>query len=423
MLSDLTRHDPHATIAIDVDPGQPVHVSRAELWRRTLQLRADLATAGVGRGDGVVVCLPNWSDVLDWHVATASLGAHVIGLEPGSGVEEMTHVLRRARPKVVALPHGVRPPGMWKSLADATAEAGGTVPTVAVVTGPHGTPPIDPAPYDIGAGAWLPSAATAGMPMPATRGDELAVAFAPSLAAHRESALVRHAAATARAVGLRDDDVLACTRPLSDAVGLSAALAALAGGATYLLEPDGDASTLLDDLARFGVTHLVTDADSLAGLERAWRARPRDRDLATWRWLGVAGTTPTRPESTGWAERDLGVHTTGLYGSAEVLGFAALWPPDASPADRWSPGGRPVSPGIGVRVIDPATDQPCSVGQPGELQVHGYNVVDAVLGDADAVTGRLTGDGWWPTGDAAVATRDGGFHHIGRADSPDHAGR
>jgi hypothetical protein len=46
LLAGLTRHDPHAIIAIDADPDQPQHVSRAELWRHTLQLRADLATAG-----------------------------------------------------------------------------------------------------------------------------------------------------------------------------------------------------------------------------------------------------------------------------------------------------------------------------------------------------------------------------------------
>jgi fatty-acyl-CoA synthase len=83
LLAGQTKSDPHAIIAIDADPDQPQHVSRAELWRRTLQLRADLATAGVGRGDGVLVALPAWSSTLEWYIAVASLGAYVVGVDPG----------------------------------------------------------------------------------------------------------------------------------------------------------------------------------------------------------------------------------------------------------------------------------------------------------------------------------------------------
>lgn len=431
LLAGLTKSDPHATALIDVDPDQPAYLSRAELWRRTLQLRADLATSGVGRGDAVVVWLPNWSDVLDWHIATASLGAHAVGLDPRCDADDVARVLERAQPRVVALayragPAGIRATDATALLRDALARTQARTPAVAVVTGPRGIPPIDPSPCDVGGGAWLPSAATAGMPMPVTGGDELAVAFTPSLAAHRESAVVRHARATARAIGIRADDALVCARPLSDPLGLSAALAAVAGGATCLLAPaystqngngkgadtGADLTALFTAMTRLGATHLAAGDDLV--LRFADTARGTPRSPSSWRWLGVTDVTGRTREAAAWAEREFGVVATGVYGSADVLAPAGSWPSSTGTADRWEPGGWPVSPDIEVRAVDVTSREPVPAGEQGELQFRGYNVVDAYLGDPGADAGRLTEDGWFATGDLGVLTADGGFRALGR---------
>ncbi|MBK1788778.1 AMP-binding protein [Prauserella cavernicola] len=410
LLAGLTKRDPHALIAIDADPGLPVHVSRSELWRRTLQLRADLATAGVGRGDGVAVWLPNWSVLLDWHIAAASLGAHVVGLDPRSPADAIAPVLGRTRPRVVALATGLGH-DLVEPLRQAVATSGAPVPAVSVVAGPHRRQPIDPSPWDVGGGAWLPSATTAGMPMPQTRGDELAVAFAPGLAAYRESVVVRHAQAAAAALGIRDDDLVACSQPITTVPGFGLAVAALAGGAGCLLEPGCDEDTLLDDMARFGATHLAVDDGTAHRLAEAWRRR--HRDLPTWRWFGVTGAPEGAPEASGWAEKEFGVTSTGVHGSSEVLLPAAVWPDDAPTPRRWQPGGRPVSPELEVRVADPVSGQALPPGEQGELQFRGQGVVDAVLGSPEPAAPSLTADGWFPTGSLGVLTEDGGFRSLG----------
>ncbi|MEU6645466.1 AMP-binding protein [Saccharomonospora sp. NPDC046836] len=412
LLAGLTKRDPHAIIAIDVDPGQPVHVSRSELWRRTLQLRADLATAGVGRGDGVAVWLPNWSHLLDWHVAAASLGAHVVGLGPDTPAGDAARVIERARPRVVAIAPRFRDLDPAGRLRDALAQGGTPVPAVAVVAGPHNRPPIDPSPWDFGGGAWLPSATTAGMPMPVTKGDELAVAFGPDLAAHRESAIVRHALSAAEAIGIRDDDLVACAEPLTSAFGLGIALAALAGGATCLLEPScDDEDTLLDDMARFGATQLAAGDDVVLRLADAFDARRRE--LGTWRWLGIAAVLGRAQEAATWAEKEFGITVSGVYGSAELLAPVAVWPQGHPAPDRWQPGGLPVSPQIEVRVADPVSGLPVPDGTQGELQFRGFTVAEAHLGAASTGSER-TGEDWLRTGDLGVRTDDGGFHHLGR---------
>jgi fatty-acyl-CoA synthase len=419
LLADLTHRDPEATAAIDAHPERPIALTRGELLRRTLRLRADLATAGVGRGDCVAVWLPNWSDALAWQFATASLGAHVIGVNTRYNVDEATHVLDRARPKVVALAHGFHGLDLLARLRQAVLAAGAPAPSVAVVAGPHGTPPGDPATYDVGAGAWTPATATGDLPLPAEGGDELAVAFTtsgstgkPKLAAHRESAVLAHARADAEAIGVRSGDVVVCALPLSGVFGFNTAMATVAGGGTCLLEPVFDENAVLDDMQRHGATQLVGADDLVVRLYEAWRARPRD--LSRWRWLGIADFLGRSRELAEWARREFGTLTAGVYGSSEVFALAAFWPHEEPPPRRWSGGGRPVSPTIEVRIVDPVSEAVLPRGEQGELQFRGPNVVDAYLGDPDAAGRSFTADGWFHTGDLAVLAEDGGIEYICR---------
>ncbi len=468
LLACLTKRDPHAIIAIDVDADHPQHVSRAELWRRTLQLRADLATAGVGRGDAVLVCLPGWSHLLDWHIATASLGARVIAVDPAdttgpAGRVDLAHVLDRIRPKVAVAAHGDPAPSATSASADAevadgasgtpgVSAASGTsvpattlpvvlrealertgapAPTVAVVSGPFGRPPVDPSSYDVGAGAWLPSAATAGMPMPEVTGDEPAVAFGPRLAAHRESALTRHATATAEALDIRADDVVLCTRPPSDVVGLGTALATALAGGTCLLDPAPAAPRrVLGELGRFGATHLVTDEATAAAVagERdpgfdAGDFPPEETHTPPWRHLGIVdsgpGTDATARRAAG-AVGAVGVSVTVLFGTPDLLFPVTVahagtdTGADRSGADgSTAPTAHPVSAEVELRVVDPGSGEPVAPGTPGELRVRGHPVPCGLLLGAEESPADDATDGWWATGESAAPAPGGGVRHLG----------
>ncbi|MFC4000957.1 AMP-binding protein [Prauserella oleivorans] len=414
LLAGLTKRDPHAIIAIDADPAQPVHVSRSELWRRTLQLRADLATAGVGRGDGVALWLPNWSDVLVWHIATASLGAYAVGLGAATPAADVARVVEQVRPRVVAAAHDARGLDLAGRLREVVTGSEGldVIPAVAVVAGPHGKPPIDPSPWDIGGGAWLPSATTAGMPMPRTTGDEPAVAFEPALGVHRESVLVAHATGTARALGVRENDLLLCTQPVTGPLGLGFALAAVAGEGTCLLDPALDETTLLGDLARFEATHLATDEQTATRLAETCHDHPCT--LPALRWVGVANAAT--PDAAGRAEKELGVPASAFYAPGEVLAPAALWPSEHATPARWHSGGLPVEPGLEVRVVDPLSNTPMPAGEQGMLQLRGPGVPEQRLGKAGEPP--VTGDGWFSTGDLAIRTTEGELRYLGPAHRP-----
>ncbi|MQA11496.1 MAG: AMP-binding protein [Pseudonocardiaceae bacterium] len=416
LLSELTRAAPEAPVAIDADPENPIRVSRAELRSRALWLRAELGRAGVDRGDCVAVWLPNWSDTLCWQFATASLGAHVIGVNTRYNTDEVAHVLDRARPKVLAIAHDFHGLDLAGRLHEAVRQAGAPPPTVAVVPGPHGPAPDDVSGFDVGAGAWLPAEGEDEPPEAEQGDDELAVAFTtsgstgkPKLAAHRESAVTAHALADAERIGITDHDVVLCALPLSGVFGFNTAMAALAGGATCLLEPVFAEEQILGDMARFGVTHVVAADDMLVRITEAWR---RDRvNLPRWRWLGVANFLGKVPDIAEWAQTEFRTSTAGVYGSSEVFALTAIWPRDEPAPRRWTGGGQLVSTSIQARVVDPATELVLDPGTEGELQFRGPNVVNAYLGDPDAARRSFTPDGWFRSGDLGILAEDGAIEY------------
>ncbi|WP_425836906.1 AMP-binding protein [Streptomyces fractus] len=434
LLSGLVDRDPDAVLAIDAGSGSGsgsgsrsrsgggMAVPRREFQQRVARLRADLADAGVGRGDCVAVWLPNWSSALTWQFAAGSLGAHVIGVNTRYNVDELVHVLDRARPKVLALAYDFHGLDLVGILRRALPRTSAPIPSVAVVPGPDADPPTDPSAYDMGAGAWTPRGTTGDttpVNVPEYVGDELTVAFTtsgstgrPKLAAHRESAVVAHAEADARALGIEDGDVVGCILPLSGTFGFTTAMAAIAGGAACLLEPVFQEDSVLAGLARHGATHLVGGDDMVSRLVDAWRREPRD--LSRLRWLGMADFLGRTRDIAAWARKEFGTHTSGVYGSSEVFALALCWPPGEPAPRRWIGGGHPVSSDIAVRVVSPETDDPVLPGAQGELQLRGPNVVDAYLGDPEATDRAFTADGWFRTGDLATVAEDGAVEYVCR---------
>ncbi|GAA4871287.1 AMP-binding protein [Pseudonocardia benzenivorans] len=419
LLGDLARRDPGAVVVLDrTAAGTTVPVTRGELWRRTCRLAAGLAERGVGPGDCVAVWLPNWADALAWQFAVAARGAHVIGVNTRYNVDEVAHVLERARPVLVVLAHAFHGLDLLGRLREALSAIDAPAPAVALVAGP-GEPAPDPGAADVGGGSWAPDP-TGPAPEPAPS-DPAApvVAFTtsgstgmPKLAAHSGSAVLRQAVADAAAMGLGEADTMLCALPLSGVYGFNAATATLAAGGRCLFVPVFDPDEVLDLMAEHGVTHVPAGDDMVIRLRAAQQARPRD--LRSWRWWGAADFQGRMRELARWAADELGVRTTGVYGASELFALLTMWP-DAEPAPgRWFGGGRVVDPATEVRTVDPATGEPVAHGVEGELQFRGPCVVDAYLGEPERAAASRTADGWFGSGDLGVLVDDGAFVYVCR---------
>ncbi|WP_242623284.1 AMP-binding protein [Pseudonocardia sediminis] len=415
LLRRLVHRDPDRTIAVDTGPaGETIPVTRAELWTRTRRLATELETAGVGRGDCVAVWMPNWSDALAWQFAVAARGAHVIGINTRYQVDDVTHLLDRARPVLVALAHDFHGLDLFSRLRAAVDASSAPAPAVAVVPGPGRAPVDDPSGSDVGAGAWSPAAdGDAPDPEPSDPSD-LVAAFTtsgstglPKLAAHRGAGVIAHAVADAAAMGVTDDDAVLCVLPLSGVFGFNAAMAGLAGGATCVLEPVFDPDTVLDHIEGHRITHLATGDDLGLRLQQAQAARPRD--LSSWRWWGLGDFQGRSRELAEWAGAAFGTSVTGIYGSSEAFALLSFWPDDEPAPRRRSAGGRVVHDGIEIRVADPVTEELLPDGTEGELQFRGPNVVDDYLGSPEVIARSFTGDGWFRSGDLGFLVEPGVF--------------
>ncbi|MFE7420859.1 AMP-binding protein [Rhodococcus sp. NPDC057529] len=436
LLDELVTADPTAPATIDVVDGEPIVSGRADLRDRVDTLKSELATVGVRRGQCVAVLLPNWSDAIVWQLASSAVGAHVIGVNTRYNTHEIAHILTSARPAVVAVADHFHGLDLFGRLEEAQQSVDLPAPAVAVVRGPAaaGEAP-DPTRFDLGGGAWTAGSADAGdvrapeTPDMATTtaaggradlGDPLAVAFTtsgstgvPKLAAHRESAVVRHARADAVVLDVEPGDVTLCVLPVSGVFGFSTALATLAGGGALLMEPVFEAASTLGRMQSLKVTHVVGGDDLFTRLLDTWQGGDR-ADLSSLKRLGIADFLGRSHEVAAWVRDEFDAVTTGVFGSSEVFALMLLWDVTDPEAVRWNGGGRPVGPAIEIRIADPLDDSVLPDGEQGELQVRGPNVVDAYLGNPDAAARAFTSDGWFRSGDLAVATGDGGYTYVCR---------
>ncbi len=435
LLDDLVEQSPTAVAAIDIVPDGTRPLDRDALRRRVHTLRGELTNVGVTQGHCIAVLLPNWSDTLVWQFAAAAVGAHVIGVNTRYNSGEIAHILTAARPTVVGVARQFHGLDLMTRLRAAVTSVDTPPPVVAVVTGPVDTDGPDLLSCDMGGGVWLAesgivevrvpdlvkTAAVTAAGLRADPADPLTVAFTtsgstgtPKLAAHRESAVVSHAFADARGMGIAPGDVALCVLPLSGVFGFSTAMAALAGGAAVLMESVFDADAVLGRMDKHRVTHAVGGDDLFGRLHDCWHAQSDPADLTSLRWIGIADFLGRSHQIAEWARDRFGTTTSGVFGSSEVFALLLFWNTDDTEHVRWSGGGRPVSDDIAIRLADPIDSTPVPHGERGEIQVWGPTVVDAYLGDHGAAARSFTDDGWFRTGDLGVAAVGNGITYVCR---------
>jgi len=110
-------------------------------------------------------------------------------------------------------------------------------------------------------------------------------------------------------------------------------------------------------------------------------------------------------------EQQFGLRPIEGYGVTECAPVVAVNCPDFraagffQPASRRGTVGQPL-PGVSIRIVDPDTFEPLSIGEAGMLLVKGPNVMDGYLGRED-LTAKAMYQGWYITGDIARLDEDG----------------
>lgn len=361
-----------------------------------------LAANAVGRSDTVHVSLRNCPEFVALWLALARLGARLVACDPQATTDEIADHLDRTAPRLgvcgqpraatyLAAPGAARLP-VWE-----LAEDGSTI---------SGWQQHAPGP-------------TAPLAAPPRPGDDLAVMFTSGTTSRPKGVVLSQALyaftgrTMARATGLTADDRWLVVLPLFHANAQYYCLAsAVAAGASVALMSRFSASGWTHQAKRHEVTHASLFAAPMRMvLARTPADRPRPRLTAVWYAQNLAAADLDRFAAlTGCPPRQ-------LYGMTET-GPAVLTDRGELP----TPGSMgTVTPSCGIRLADPASDQPADQGKVGALQVRGLpgrTLFTGYLHDPDETARAFTPADdeqvWFATGDLASADQDGRYRFHGR---------
>ena len=201
-------------------------------------------------------------------------------------------------------------------------------------------------------------------------------------------------------VGLGSSDRYLVVAPFFHCFGYKAGwLACLMRGATILPQPTFDVDAVLERIPRDRVSVLPGPP----ALYQTFLARGRP-PLPSLR-LAVTGAAVIPVTLVERMRSELGFETviTG-YGLTEATGVVTMCRYDDDPATIAKTSGRAI-PGVDVRVVD-TEGAALPPGEPGEVQVQGYNVMRGYW-EEPAATEQAVVDGWLKTGDVGVLDERG----------------
>jgi cyclohexanecarboxylate-CoA ligase len=371
-----------------------VRLTYQEFERRIRAVAAGLAGLGVGPGEVVSWQLPNWHEALVLHHAVLRLGALSNPIVPIYRSHEVGYILREAGSRVVVVPETFR----GFAHAAMVAELAATSPALRHVVTVRSA-----------GGAELPfeqllAAAPGTAPVPdRTSDDPILLMFtsgttaAPKGVLHTHRTLDYENRSIIDVYGLSRDDVVFMPSPVTHITGLlyGVQLPAMLGTRVVLQEV-WDPTVALGLIEAERATFTVAATPFLHGLVHHPELASYDVSSLRVFACGGADVPPSLIRDAG--ER-LGCAATRVYGSTEFPTLSTS-PPDDPLDRRAGTDGRAIA-AAEYRIVDDA-DADLPVGTVGELLVRGPELFPHYLRPADD-EGTRTADGWFRTGDLAVA--------------------
>jgi fatty-acyl-CoA synthase len=369
-----------ATAAVRPDAPAFGGLRWAEVARRVEAMAGGLAGLGIGPGDRVALFLPNRPDFLLLLLALARRGACAILLNTRFRAAELANLLARAEPVAIAVARdfpGVDAGAILEAVpAESRAGLRCVIGADGLGAGALAGLPVHP--LDALTGA---SADCATPESPALSYTTSGTTAGPKLVLHTQRSLATHARAVAGRIGLdAPGAAFLAVVPLCGTFGLSAALAALAGGAAIAMQERFEPHSA-DALIRAArITHMVAGDELLLKLAEAAGGRA----YAPFAFTGFASFHGQGPAVLA-ASAALNLAVRGVYGSSEAQALFAVQAAGIAPG-----GGLPVSAEAEFRIDDE-----------GGLHLRGPSLFAGYLGAAPH-------QGWFATGDLAAPRADGG---------------
>ncbi|HWI11100.1 MAG TPA: FadD3 family acyl-CoA ligase [Burkholderiaceae bacterium] len=200
-------------------------------------------------------------------------------------------------------------------------------------------------------------------------------------------------------LGMTSADRYLIVNPFFHSAGYKAGwLAALIRGATILPHPVFDAEQILLRIAQERISFLLGPPTLFLTLLA--HPRVKEFDLSCLR-VAVTGAASVPPVLVRRMRDELGFRiVVTAYGLTECCGFATICNPQDDAETIANTCGQAI-PDVEVRCADPQGNT-VPAGEPGEVLIRGYNVMQGYLNNEAATREAIDAEGWLHTGDVGV---------------------
>jgi HIP---CoA ligase len=385
---------------VAVEDGE-VRLTFEELWQKVLEAGQAFLAAGIERGDRVAIWAPN---LWEWIVAALGLeiaGGVLVPINTRFKGREALHVLEKSRARMLFTVEeflGQRYVDLLRAAGDARA-----LERIVLFRGAHA-----------GAEAWgafVERGAQVAVERVLERArsigpdDVLDILFTSGTTGAPKGVVTTHAqnlrtfGTWSDVVGLRAGDRYLIVNPFFHAFGYKAGfLSAILRGATVLPHAVFDVGAVLDRIARERVNVLPGPPT----LYQSLLAHPElaGRDLSSLR-LAVTGAAVIPVVLIERMRKELSFETVlTAYGLTETCGVVTMCRTADDPETIATTSGTAI-PGVEVRCVDDAGRE-LPAGEPGEIVVRGYNVMQSYFEDPEATREVIDAQGFLHTGDIGI---------------------
>ena len=361
---------------------------------------------GIEAGDRVAVWAPN---IWEWVVAAVglqSVGGVLVPLNTRYRGVEAAYILEKSRARALVTVEGFLDTddvGLLRRAVDVPT----ALPELGTIVCLRGDAPDGTVGWD----TFLTAGDAIGDAVATERADAVApddrsdILFTSGTTGAPKGVITHHAQNIrayrdwADVIGLETGDRYLIVNPFFHSFGYKSGwLVSLMMGVTILPQAVFDGQVVMDRIAPDRIS-VLTGAPALFQtiLHHPRRA---GYDLSTLR-LAVTGAASIPVELIVGMRDTLGFQNviTG-YGLTEASGIVTMCRHDDDPETVARTSGRAI-PGVEVRCVDDdGTEVPR--GEPGEVVVRGYNIMEAYFDDAEETAATIDADGWLHTGDVGV---------------------
>lgn len=404
LLASHAAAIPEAEAAVEGDE----RLTHAELAIRVDAIARALVASGIEPGDRVATMVPPSLDFWLTYLASVSIGAVWMGLNPRYQLPEYAYLLEDATPRLIFC----RSEYEGRAYLAEFQTVGASVETFVAIGEANGRA--------VGFDAFLARASECGDAALADRRaavdpeDIAVIVYTSGTTGKPKGAMLSHRAIMAACLcnlcwmadGLESTIEVA---PINHVGALNnVCMNVFAYGGRIIFYPRVDMEAIAQITRDEKLTYLVASPTSFA-MFGAQPDKGLDR-LGHYRLIVFGGGATAEPLLQ--PVFDTGVPMFNVYGQTETCGIVTATDAGASPKIMAETFGRPL-PGAEMRIAD-ASGAALPLGTAGEIQVNGPYCMTGYFGRPDATAEAFTPDGFLRTGDLGVEHEDGNFAFVGR---------